>query len=252
MAPSSAEDRPVYVVGDMHNRGPIDPQFADWLESLLDHAMPGRLILLGDLVDAWQDNPQTYEEHHELFEALRRLHKQGWILQAIRGNREVAADHYFFSAFPGTWHNLAIEGCTSAGKTWRIEHGDHCCSDPSYHLMRVMMRGFWFRVIAKMTPKILTDRIAALLRHFSRGNQQATPRPPLAGLKYLSPERCAARLRHIDTLIIGHVHAPVHFHLMDNRNLLVVSDWQPQQTARFALLEPGSDWHLTSFPSQHP
>ena len=65
--------------------------------------------------------------------------------------------------------------------------------------------------------------------------------PPLGGLKYLSPKRCVARLRRVDTLIIGHIHAPMHFHLQQGKELLVVSDWQPHsQPATLASMAQGN------------
>jgi UDP-2,3-diacylglucosamine pyrophosphatase LpxH len=239
--PCSVHPSQIVVLGDIHTQAGLTPALRTFFDELGQES-PGRLIILGDLVDAWQDNPAIYQQHQDLFEALRDLRQQGWQIDGIRGNRELAADHYLRSAFPGAWHNLAVSGTTPDGQNWRVEHGDHCCTDPGYHLMRVLMRGFWLRAFAAITPAWFANRVANGMRRGSRGN---TTRPRKFGLYFLDWQRCAGRLRHCHTFILGHVHQPADLRCADGRRLIVVGDWQATQPGAIVRWHnDGRGWHL--------
>lgn len=211
-----------YVAGDVHLHDAGGP-FMGFLE-MLQQQDPAHLIILGDLFDYWLDTDRCVEQFQSVFGQLQALRKQGWRLDFVQGNRELSAGSRLRLACGARMHWPSLD-ISVGDKRIRIVHGDRLCHDPGYHMMAVLLRGFWSRGFHMAMPGPVHHSLARLGRSLSKGSSNKGKDNKKLAEVFIDPRRIEAHKRQCDILIAGHIHQVRH---QDVRGLelLIVGDWQ--------------------------
>jgi len=195
------------VVGDLHldvSLGAPPPQaFLDWLEGL--RGAP-RLIVLGDLFDAW-----IGPRHLELPAAaaavagLRALADSGTRVELLLGNRDFLMEREFERASGARVHAGGLLGALPDGSRALFVHGDELCTlDVGYQRLKRFVRSRGFRWAAHHQPRAMSLWVARRLR---AGSRRAVPRKPAAHTAQ-QPDAALALAREAGAqhLVCGHAH----------------------------------------------
>lgn len=195
------------IVGDLHldvtPRASPPTVFLDWLASL--RGTP-RLIVLGDLFDAWIGSL-----HLELPAAaaavsgVRALVDAGTAVEILPGNRDFLLESAFERASGARLHRGGLEARLPGGARALFVHGDELCTqDRGYQRLRRVVRSPAFAWFAEHQPRALSLWIARGLRASSRRavplkRPEYTAQQPAAALQ-LARRSAAAHL------VCGHAH----------------------------------------------
>lgn len=209
----------LYIAGDVHDDGG-GTAFTAFLDRLRERT-PGRLVILGDLVEYWIETDACVRRHGDLLGRLKNLRQSGWSIDLVRGNREIVAGRRLETACGArlVWPALDVQ---LGPRRVRIVHGDRLCQDPSYRLYSAFMRGFWMRAIQGLPPAPIQDAVARALR----ARSQAGHRKPARQRIFIDPRRVVAAARGCDTLVAGHIHEAWRRRIRDV-DLMLVGDWPP-------------------------
>jgi UDP-2,3-diacylglucosamine hydrolase len=195
------------VVGDLHldvapGAGP--PQsFLDWLASL--RGAP-RLIVLGDLFDAW-----IGPLHLELPAAaaavrgLRELADSRTGVELLLGNRDFLLERRFELESGARLHPGGLLAELPGGSRALFVHGDELCTqDLGYQRLKRVVRSRPFAWVARHQPRALSLWFARRLRARS---QSAVPRKSPAHTAH-QPEaaRTLALRAGAEHVVCGHAH----------------------------------------------
>jgi UDP-2,3-diacylglucosamine hydrolase len=195
------------VVGDLHldvAPGAAAPQgFLDWLARL--RGTP-RLIVLGDLFDAW-----IGPLHLELPAAaaavrgLRELSDSGTAVELLLGNRDFLIERGFELASGARVHPGGLLCELPGGARALFVHGDELCTlDRGYQRLKRVVRSRPFAFVARHQPRALSLWVARRLRARSR---VAVPRkPPAHTAQQADAVRALAAAARAEHVVCGHAH----------------------------------------------
>lgn len=210
-AGSSAAIATVAVIADAHLGGPggrAEPLIAQ-LEALPAQGCT-RLILLGDLFQAWVGLPKfETPEIGAVVAALGELRDRGVRLEYVEGNRD------FFlrdSVYAGLFERVALE--TSAeigGRRVLFVHGDGLNDrDRPYLFWRWLSKRAWVRWLLRALPASLARRfVASTERRLGDTNFKHKARIPEEAIRRYAERRLGGNPPEgYDLLVLGHFHEP--------------------------------------------
>ena len=224
--PDSRTSGPIlYIAGDVHLRdgtGPF-PAFLDQLAAL----PPARLVILGDLFDYWLETDAACARYAPVLARLRALRAQGWQLDLVRGNRELAAGRRLAAASGCTLHWPRLDLMLGPVRL-RIVHGDRLCHDPKYHGFAAWIRSYWHRAWQTLHPAWFQDAVAQWMRSHSKAEQRARAQQPTRNRVFIDPRRVVASGRGSDVVVAGHIHEAWRRRVRGT-DLMLVGDWPGRQ-----------------------
>lgn len=201
------------VIGDLHlDVGGTAPEpessvhgFLGWLA---EAAAAPRLIVLGDLFDAWIGPAQgRLPEARRVLEGFRAATSRGLRLDVLHGNRDFLLGPDFEAATGArVWpRGLVGEPVDAPDRRILFVHGDELCTlDHAYQRLRRVVRS---RPVQALAPRLPTSVALGLARRLRRASVQAVAAKPSAE-KSQQPE-AAVRLaleEAAPTLVCGHAH----------------------------------------------
>ena len=227
----------LYIVGDIHLDGRPNA-FLPWLRALCQ-LPPARLVILGDLFEYWIDTEASAQRGQECSALLRKLHRAGWVVDLIIGNREMAAGRRLAIVTHARvcWPGLRFD---LGPKRLHIVHGDRLCADPGQRFLHALLTGFWLQVARSVAPDFLQELVARGIRglsrfgHARRAQQQDTERNDKSvgqqerGRVHLDPVRVWRSARGADYLVAGHIHESWR-RQVNGVDLTLVGDWGAQR-----------------------
>ncbi|MCH2107496.1 MAG: UDP-2,3-diacylglucosamine diphosphatase [Planctomycetes bacterium] len=154
------------VIADLH----LDPSdesscaaFGEWLDS---RDGLRRLVILGDLFDAWVGPAHAQlEGARQVLSALRRVKDRGGEVELLWGNRDFLLDERVAADAGATLRRDALVGVGEAGERAVFVHGDELCTlDHSYQRLRRILRSKVVTGALLSLPLWFTLRLARKLR----------------------------------------------------------------------------------------
>ena len=201
------------VIGDLHldlagERAPLEA-FRAWLESL-DGVT--RLVILGDLFDAWIGPAHLGLPGSQLVvAALAALVGRGTQVDVVPGNRDFLLEHRFEAASGARVRPAGMVGLVEppqpGGPAERVLliHGDELCTrDHAYQRLRRVLRSGPVLWSVPRIPRPVGLWIAGRLRRASVGAVAA--KPPEAKAQQAAEVTARAALHRCDTVVCGHAH----------------------------------------------
>ncbi len=194
------------VIADLHlDVGPSGGEareFATFVEALRD--VP-RMIVLGDLFDAWVGPAQIeLVAARRVVELMRGLTQRGTKLDVLVGNRDFLLEAKFEAATGARVHREGFVGLVGGQRVLFI-HGDELCTlDRGYQRLKSVLRSPPMMWTAPRLPRAVALGIAKRLRSTS---QRAVYAKPASEKEQQRAE--VARLavaNSSSTLVCGHAH----------------------------------------------
>ncbi len=198
----------VAVIADSHLSGPGGPAgpLIRQLEELPGRGC-GRLVLLGDIFQAWIGSPRfETPDIRELVETLRYLRRGGLRIDYIEGNRDFYLKNSPYSdAFDHVGVEVAFE---AGGKRYLAVHGDGLNDrDWRYRFWRGLSKSAPVRLAVTHIPQALAHRmVQSTERRLSQTNFKHKSRIPEEPIRRYAERRFAAE--GYDALLLGHFHEP--------------------------------------------
>ena len=158
------------VIADLH----LDPadegecsRFRSWLS---ERDGLERLVVLGDLFDAWVGPGHArMQGAQEVLGALRDVTARGGAVELVWGNRDFLLDDSIAADVGARLCRDALLGVSESGERALFVHGDELCTlDTSYQRLRRVLRSRWVTGLLLRLPLSLTLWIAKRLRSGSR------------------------------------------------------------------------------------
>lgn len=200
----------VAVVADAHLGGPggeAQPLVDQLLRLAGDGA--GRLVLLGDLFQAWVGFHQ-YETPgiRSFVDAIVELRRQGLRVDYVEGNRD-----FFLSEGPyrASFDSVGVECAFEAGGVrYLAVHGDGLNDrDHQYLAWRWLSKSGPVRMVIRGVPRRVVGRfVDAAERRLSRTNFKHKAEVPELAIRRYGTRRLA---EGHDVLLLGHFHEPRTF-----------------------------------------
>ncbi|HVS10098.1 MAG TPA: metallophosphoesterase [Planctomycetota bacterium] len=195
------------IVGDLHldvGAGAARPErFEAWLAGLRD--VP-RLMILGDLFDAWIGPAQAeLPAARSALGALRGLASRGTAIDVVPGNRDFLLEEGFERASGATVRPGGLVGVLEGGARVLLIHGDELCTlDRGYQRLRRVLRSAPVRWSAPRVPRPAALWVARRLRRAS--TQALAVKLSAETEQQVEAVRELARFHGASTLICGHAH----------------------------------------------
>lgn len=200
----------VAVVADSHLSGPGGPAgpLIDQLEALPGQGY-GRLVLLGDIFQAWIGSPRfETADIAALAAALRGLRQRGMRIDYIEGNRDFyLKDSPYADAFDFVGTEVVFE---AGGKRYLAVHGDGINDrDWQYRFWRKLSKSAPVRLAVTQIPRPLAHRLVhSTEQRLSQTNFKHKSRLPEAEIRAYA--ECRLAQGH-DVLLLGHFHEARHW-----------------------------------------
>ncbi|MGH9362891.1 MAG: UDP-2,3-diacylglucosamine diphosphatase [Thermoanaerobaculia bacterium] len=198
---------PTALIADAHLGGPGGPPgpLVEQLDSLRPERCE-RLVLLGDLFQAWVGSPKFESTSiAQVVAALRRLRARGVPVHYIEGNRDFfLAGSPYADAFDSIGSEVAF---TSGGRRYLAVHGDGLNDrDWQYLAWRGLAKSRLSRLLVLRTPHRFAQRLVDRTeRKLSETNFKHKIRLPEAAIRAYAERRLA---EGHDVLLLGHFHEP--------------------------------------------
>ncbi len=197
----------IAVVADSHIGGPGGPA-GPLIEQL--RALPGqrceRLILLGDIFQAWVGHPNfETADIAAVVAELRELRRGGLRIEYVEGNRDFyLAGSPYADAFDAVVLETAFE---VGGTRYLAVHGDGLNDrDLKYRFWRSLSKSAPVRFAVCHTPRRLAYRLVhSTERRLSNTNFKHKAAVPEAAIRDYAERRLA---EGHDVLLLGHFHEP--------------------------------------------
>jgi UDP-2,3-diacylglucosamine pyrophosphatase LpxH len=197
----------VALLADSHLSGPGGPAgpLVAQLQALPDQGCD-RLVLMGDMVQAWIGSPRfETADIVQVVEALRGLRRRGLRIDYVEGNRDFfLKDSVYADAFDGVVLETAFE---VAGVRYLAVHGDGLNDkDWKYRFWRRLSKSAPVRFLVLHTPRRLAHRMVhSTERRLSQTNFKHRAALPEEAIRRYAERRLA---EGHDVLLLGHFHEP--------------------------------------------
>lgn len=213
------------VIGDLH-LDPFDPQaceaFAEWTRQLV----LTRLIVVGDLFDAWVGPAhERAPGSQRVLGAFRDLAQRNVAVHVLQGNRDFLLGKSFEEACGCRVYPEGVIGVQRDGRRVLLLHGDELCTkDLAYQRLRRVTHSALVQTWGPRLPLFLSVPIARRMR---RASQKAVAMK-LPADKEIQGEAGESRLREArgQLLICGHVHRSRDVALGESGRWLIVDAWR--------------------------
>lgn len=198
---------PVALIADAHLGGPGGS--AEPLVAQLQ-ALPGqgcdRLILLGDIFQAWIGDPRfETADIAAVVDALRALRRDGLRIDYVEGNRDFFLEGSpYADAFDAVVREVPFE---AGGVRYLAVHGDGLNDrDWKYRFWRDLSKSRPVEFLVRHTPRRLAHRMVhSTERRLSQTNFKHKVRLPEEAIRRYAERRLA---EGHDVLLLGHFHEP--------------------------------------------
>ena len=194
------------VIADLH----LDPadsdecgRFAAWLDS---REGLKRLVLLGDLFDAWVGPAHArMDGAQEVFGALRGVVSRGGAVELLWGNRDFLIDEKVASEAGARLCRDSLLAVNESGERALFVHGDELCTlDTSYQRLRRVLRSRWVTGLLLRLPLFMTLWLARRLRSGSK--RAVGSKPPEEMAMQADVVMNLSRRSSARVLVCGHAH----------------------------------------------
>ncbi len=158
------------VIADLHlDVGPSGAEPREFLEFLARVRGRPRLVILGDLFDAWIGPAQMeLAAARRVVEALRALVDSGTALEIVHGNRDFLLERRFEAASGARVHPHGFVAELEGGARALFVHGDEFCTlDRGYQRLKRVLRSRPMLWAAPRLPRALALGVARRLRRAS-------------------------------------------------------------------------------------
>lgn len=211
-------------------------EFARWLRGA--HGRP-RLIVLGDLFDAWVGPAHArLEGARAVIAGFFALREAGTEIDLVPGNRDFLLDASFERATGAVLRPQGFVG-TANGERVLFVHGDELCTrDLGYQRLRRVLRSGPVQFVAPRLPLAVATRVAKRLRRASVRALEVK----LDDEKAMQSEACrgVARQERATVVVCGHAHAGRDESLAEGPRWLVLDAFQAGPRDLFAVERDGS------------
>lgn len=194
------------VIADLH----LDPadaracaRFAEWLDA---RAGLRRLVILGDLFDAWVGPGHARMEGAQVvLKALRGVVERGGEVDLLWGNRDFLLDEWVARQAGARLAGDSLIALAGDGARALFVHGDELCTlDTSYQRLRRVLRSPWVSGALLRLPRGFTLWLARRLR---RGSERAVgEKAPEEMAMQVEVVTELARAHGAQILVCGHAH----------------------------------------------
>ena len=194
------------VIADLH----LDPadrseceRFAAWLGA---RAELKRLVVLGDLFDAWVGPAHSQMDGaREVLNAFRAVTSQGGAVELLWGNRDFLLDERVASEAGARLCRDSLLAVNEAGERTLFVHGDELCTlDTSYQRLRRVLRSRWVTGLLLRLPLMLMLWLARRLRSSSK--RAVGRKPPEEMAMQADVVLDLSRKSAARALVCGHAH----------------------------------------------
>lgn len=213
----------VAVLADAHIEGPGGPPgpLVAQLESL-DPGRTPRLVVLGDLLQAWVGFPHFETPAVvELTETFAALGRRGIVVEYVEGNRDFFLEG---SRYAHAFERVCLETSFEAGGVrYLAVHGDGLdAGDRQYRWWRAVSKSGLSRFCMKHLPRPLARRMLhGTERKLSGTNFKHKQRIPEEALRAYGERRLA---EGHDVLLLGHFHEP-HRYRVEGGEVRLLDAW---------------------------
>ena len=243
------EDKPVYVVSDIH-LGSVPPSTEQAFRRFLAHLRgeASELLINGDLFDFWFEyRTVIHAEHYRVLAALTDLRESGVRLRFVGGNHDAwggpfLADRVGMELLPD------LARIELGGRNALVVHGDGLGrGDLKYRALKKVIRSRPSIAAFRLLHPDLGSRIASVVS--TTESKHGTP-------EMANPQR-AAELRswaheqlttspELDLILAGHTHTPVLDEVAPGRYYVNTGDWLNHFT--YLVLPPTGPPELRTWP----
>lgn len=232
MAPSATTGEGVAVIADSHLGGPGGP-----IEPMLDQIaqLPaegvGRLILLGDIFQAWVGLPRfETPEIARFVAALRELRRQGLRIDYVEGNRD-----FFLAKSPyrDAFDSIGLETSFEAGGVrYLAVHGDGLNDrDWQYRTWRRLSKSLPVELALRTLPRPLAHRLVSSTdQRLANTNFKHRAALPEAAIRAFADRRLA---EGHDILLLGHFHEERTWPVQNGEVRLLEAWFKSRRVERF-------------------
>ena len=216
----------ILFISDLHldrDQQEISFHFLNFIKTRASSARV--LYILGDLFEVWSGDDDPAEEFTEIFDALKNLSKTTEIY-FLPGNRDFLvgqqlAQKLGFEIIQGP-HIIQL-----GSKRIALLHGDELCTDDiDYQKFKSMVRSSQWQHDFLSKPLSERLQITAQLRQQSK-SEMAGKSADIMDVNQLEVTKVFKEL-NVDTIIHGHTHRPGIHQLENNRQRIVLGDWNPE------------------------
>jgi UDP-2,3-diacylglucosamine hydrolase len=213
----------VALIADAHIDGPGEGPgpLVDQLRGLAAEK-PDRLILLGDIFQAWVGFPQ-YETAsvRAVLDAVAEVRAAGVRVEYIEGNRDFfIAEGAYRTAFDFVGLETAFE---AGGKRYLAVHGDGLNDrDRQYLAWRWLSKSWPVKTAIRRLPEPVVSRLVDRTeKKLSRTNFKHKARVPEEAIRRYGERRLA---EGHDVLLLGHFHEP-HRYVVEGGEVRLLDAW---------------------------
>ncbi len=214
----------ILLISDLHlheQRPDIARAFFRFLQETAPQA--DALYILGDFFEVWIGDDAISPFQQQVATALKQLADSGTRIYLMHGNRDFLIGNAF----------CRQAGCRLLkdpallqhnGESILLMHGDSLCTDDhDYQRMKRILRNPLSLFILRHLPLKTRQKLAGDLRAKSR-TQTRMKAAEITDVNAQAVQQ--AMQRHgVNTLIHGHTHRPAIHALGDNRQRIVLGDW---------------------------
>jgi UDP-2,3-diacylglucosamine hydrolase len=181
-------------------------RFQAWLAGL----DAPRLVILGDLFDAWVGPAHArLDAAAEVIAGLARLTRRGTAVDVVVGNRDFLLDAHFERAsgarvFPRGV--LARPAESAGGRPWLLIHGDELCTDDQgYQRLKRVLRS---RAVTWAAPRLPGAVALFAAKRLRRASVRALASKPRASAEQKpGAVRALAAAHGAELVVCGHAHS---------------------------------------------
>lgn len=217
----------ILLISDLHlheERPDITGAFLAFLEQHAKQAQA--LYILGDFFEVWIGDDAITPFQHSIAQALNAVAAGGTQIYLMHGNRDFLIGQDFCKL--ADCELLTDPSLVQlAGEQVLLMHGDSLCtSDRSYIRLRRVLRNPLVLFILRNLPLRTRQRLAGDLRQKST----TSTRMKAMDITDVNPDAVSKVMTHhkVRTLIHGHTHRPAIHNLGNEKQRIVLGDWETQ------------------------
>ena len=217
----------ILLISDLHlheERPDITGAFLAFLQQHAKHAQA--LYILGDFFEVWIGDDAITPFQSSIAQALSEVAATGTQIYLMHGNRDfLLGDTFCELADCQLLKDPSV--VQLAGEPVLLMHGDSLCtSDRSYIRMRRVLRNPLILFVLRNLPLSARKRLAGDLRAKSK----SSTRMKASDITDVNPnEVTRVMAQHkVRTLIHGHTHRPAVHDLGNEKQRIVLGDWDTQ------------------------